>query len=306
MRIDDLRRSTNIEDRSDDGDFNTGFGGGGFGGGLPVKTGGGLGTIIFIILILIFGGGKGLLSSLGSSSGEVSNAGFQNNEPINSQTGQNGQLTGRKEFIAATLGSTEDYWSAYFKSQGSQYNPPVLVMFRGRTSSPCGTASGATGPFYCPGDKKVYLDVAFFDEMASSLGASGDFAAAYVVAHEIGHHVQDEYGILSKAHQAMRRNGEDKGADSLAVRIELQADCLAGTWAKTAIADTGHLEQGDLEEAMGAASAVGDDRLQKRAQGYAVPDSFTHGTSAQRMKWFNIGMKSGDPEQCNTFGANSL
>lgn len=302
MRIDDLRRSTNIEDRSDDGGFDTGFGGGNIGGGLPIRTGGGFGTIIFIILILIFGGGKGLLSGLGASNGEVSNSGFIPNQ----SELQNSKPSSDKEFIAATLGTTEDYWSAYFKSQGENYNPPILVMFRGSTRSPCGTASGATGPFYCPADKKVYLDIGFFDEMASSLGASGDFAAAYVIAHEIGHHVQDEYGILSKAHSAMRRSGEDKGADSLAVRIELQADCLAGTWAKNAIADTNRLEQGDLDEALGAASAVGDDRLQKRAQGYAVPDSFTHGTSAQRMKWFNIGLKSGDPEQCDTFGIKNL
>jgi uncharacterized protein len=306
MRIDDLRSSNNIEDRTDD---NGGGFGGGFGGGVPVRAGGGLGTIIIIILVLIFGGGKGLLGALlgsGDGGGVVSTQGYQSQNAQGITQSSDSATQARKEFIAKTLGSNEDYWTAYFKAQGQQYNPPTLVMFRNRTQSSCGTANGATGPFYCPTDKKVYLDIGFFDDMARSLGARGDFAGAYVIAHEIGHHVQDEVGILSKAHKAMARTGEDKGADSLAVRIELQADCLAGTWAKNAIADTNHLEQGDIEEAMGAANAVGDDRLQKRAQGYAVPDSFTHGSSEQRMRWFNLGMKTGDPETCDTFGAKTL
>ena len=178
-------------------------------------------------------------------------------------------------------------------------------MFNGQTASPCGTASGATGPFYCPGDKKIYLDMSFFDEMDRGLGAKGDFAQAYVIAHEVGHHVQDVLEILPQANQARRRRGEAKGAGSTAVRLELQADCFAGLWAaKSTITAT--LEPGDLEEALGAASAVGDDRLQKRAQGYAVPDSFTHGTSEQRARWFMTGLRGADITACDTFRAREL
>lgn len=309
MREDDIEDSLNIEDRRGD---SGGFGGGFGGGGLPVRTGGGLGTIIVIILVLIFGGGKGLISSLLSAGGgSYSNQGYQSQssadtQGLNDANNQGDTDTKAAHHIAKVLRSTELYWGKYFQNNGGRYNEPTLVLFRDETQSECGTASQASGPFYCPTDGKVYLDTGFFDEMRRSLGASGDFAEAYVVAHEIGHHVQDEFGILKKAHSAMARSGEDKGADSLAVRIELQADCFAGAWAKAAVADTGRLEQGDIEEAMQAANSVGDDRLQKRAQGYAVPDSFTHGTSAQRMKWFNVGMNTGDPEKCDTFSARDL
>jgi uncharacterized protein len=203
------------------------------------------------------------------------------------------------------LGSTEDFWGSYFQRENERYPAPTLVLFNRQTPSPCGTASGATGPFYCPGDKKVYLDMGFFDEMDRGLGAKGDFAQAYVIAHEVGHHVQDVLGILPQAHQAMRRRGEDKGEGSVAVRLELQADCFAGLWAsKSTVAAT--LEPGDLEEALGAATAVGDDRLQKRAQGYAVPDSFTHGSSEQRARWFMIGFRGSDITACDTFRAREL
>lgn len=309
MRDEDFRQSTNIEDlRGSSGGFGGSNNGAFGGGGLPVRTGGGFGTIIIIILILIFGGGRGLLESVTSGGGDLSEAGYQAQETNGINQGasnnQTEERTARR--IANVLGSTEDYWSAYFKQSGDDYPEPVLTMFRGSTSSPCGTASSQTGPFYCPSNQKVYLDIDFFDEMARSLGADGDFAQAYVIAHEIGHHVQNITGILPKAHKAMARGGERKGADSIAVRIELQADCLAGTWAKVAVQDIGKLETGDIEEAMNAAQAVGDDRLQKRAQGYAVPDSFTHGTSQQRMKWFNLGMKTGNPDSCDTFNTQNL
>ena len=303
MRDEDFRRSSNIEDRrSSSGGFGGGFGGDG---GIPVRKGGGFGFIIIILLMLFFGGGRGLLENVALDNGP-SNHGYQSESAGLSPDANNDASENRTaDRVARVLGSTEDYWGKVFQELGGNYNQPILVLFRNRTSSPCGAASGATGPFYCPGDNKVYLDLGFFDEMTRSLGARGDFAQAYVVAHEIAHHVQNEVGTLPKAHKAMQRGG-DRGADSVAVRLELQADCYAGTWAKNAVAVTGALEAGDIEEAIGAAQAVGDDRLQKRAQGYAVPDSFTHGTSAQRARWFNIGMQSGDIRQCDTFGARSL
>lgn len=294
MRDDDLRRSNNIEDRR--GDNSGGFGGGGGRGGFPIKTGGGLGFIILLILYFFFGGGSGLLDNTSSNS----NQGFQPNAQTASPSEDK-----QTDRVAAVLGSTEDYWAKYFSNEGAQYPQPVLVIFNNRTSSPCGTASGATGPFYCPADEKVYLDLSFFRELEQSLGARGDFAQAYVIAHEVGHHVQNAIGILPKAHKAMARGG-DKGEDSIAVRLELQADCYAGMWAKGAIAETGALEQGDIEEAIGAAMAVGDDRLQKNAQGYAVPESFTHGTSEQRARWFAVGMQYGSLDKCNTFNVKEL
>lgn len=301
MRDEEFRRSINIEDRRDDGGGFGSFGDSPFGGGVPIRTGGGFGFIIIMILLFLFGGGKNLLGPV-MQSGGGSDAGFQA-QGVNHDASSNSEEDRTANRVANVLGSTEDYWRNYFAQNGEKYQEPVLVMFRGRTSSPCGTASGATGPFYCPGDNKVYLDIDFFDEMRRSLGASGDFAQAYVIAHEIGHHVQNQLGILPKAHKAMARNGENKGADSIAVRLELQADCLAGTWAKGVSAQ---IEHGDVEEALNAAAAVGDDRLQKRAQGYAVPDSFTHGTSKQRAEWFNKGMDSGNPDICDTFSVRDL
>jgi uncharacterized protein len=207
--------------------------------------------------------------------------------------------------VSAVLGSTEDFWTTYFRSENQTYPAPTLVLFNNQTASPCGTASSSTGPFYCPGDKKIYLDMSFFDEMDRGLGAKGDFAQAYVIAHEVGHHVQDVLQILPQANRAMRNRGEAKGAESIAVRVELQADCFAGLWAAKSTV-TATLEPGDLEEALGAASAVGDDRLQKRAQGYAVPDSFTHGSSEQRARWFMIGLRGADITVCDTFRAREL
>ena len=315
MKLDRMRRSRNIEDRrggarhggSDPGGFEPG-GGSGLGGGLPVR-GGGLGILILVVLFLIFGGGGSLSGLLGGQSGGGTGASTGATGATGVDTGASASRSeaATADLVAAVLGSTEDFWTGYFARAGETYAPPTLVMFRGRTPSPCGTASGATGPFYCPADKKVYLDLSFFDEMAHSLGARGDFAQAYVVAHEVAHHVQDQLGILDQAHGAMsRRRDAAQGADSVAVRLELQADCLAGLWAGQTVARDGSLEPGDIEEALGAAHAVGDDRLQQRAQGYAVPDSFTHGSSEQRMRWFTTGLEAQGIEACDTFRARSL
>ena len=207
------------------------------------------------------------------------------------------------EFVSVTLADTEEIWSRVFKSQvGQNYTPATLVLFRGRTASPCGTASGATGPFYCPEDKKVYLDTAFFSTLAQELGAKGDFAMAYVVAHEIGHHVQDELGILAKANKIRARVSEAE-SNAISVRIELQADYLAGIWGREVAAQFGTIQKGDFEEAVNAAKRIGDDTLQRNAGRVPMPDSFTHGTRAQRSKWFQIGLKSGQLQDCDTFGA---
>ena len=304
MRDEDLRRSSNIEDRRGGG--GGGFGGGGGGPRFPIRGGGGLGMIVVVILLLIFGGGGSLTGLLGGSDSTSQQGGFTADpaptDGVDKAASRNQTEARTADRVAAVLGSTEDFWGAYFQKENQTYPAPTLVLFTGQTASPCGTASGATGPFYCPGDKKIYLDMSFFDEMDRGLGAKGDFAQAYVIAHEVGHHVQDVLEILPQAHQAMRRRGEDKGADSTAVRLELQADCFAGLWAaKSTITAT--LEPGDLEEALGAASAVGDDRLQKRAQGYAVPDSFTHGSSEQRARWFTVGLRGTDITACDTFRA---
>jgi uncharacterized protein len=315
MKLDNLRRSRNIEDRraggGQQGGGLGGFGGGGGGGrGIGVRGGGGLGIVVLIVLFLIFGGGSDLAGLLGPAGGQPQVAGSQQAVPaegVDTGASRTAEEAATADRVAAVMGSTEDFWGAYFARAGETYRPATLVMYRGQTRSPCGTASGATGPFYCPADKKVYLDLSFFDEMARSLGARGDFAQAYVVAHEIAHHVQDELGILGRAHQVMQRErGEAEGADSVAVRLELQADCMAGLWAGQTVARDGSLEPGDIEEALGAATAVGDDRLQQRAQGYAVPDSFTHGSSEQRARWFTIGLRASSLDACDTFRARTL
>lgn len=203
------------------------------------------------------------------------------------------------------LGETEDTWSAIFqKDLNRQYVAPKLVLFRGATPTACGTGQSAMGPFYCPGDSKVYIDLAFFDELQNRFKAPGDFAQAYVIAHEVGHHVQHLLGISDQVDNLRRRNPSQ--ANALSVRMELQADCFAGLWAQRADAARNILEGGDVEEALGAATAIGDDRLQKQSQGYVVPDTFTHGSSAQRVRWFKRGLESGSIKQCDTFSASSL
>ena len=210
------------------------------------------------------------------------------------------------DFVSVTLADTEEVWSALFAEQlGQEYRPPTLVLFKGATSSPCGGASGATGPFYCPVDRKVYLDTAFFTVLDKRLGAGGDFAAAYVVAHEVGHHVQNELGILDQT-MRLRAQMDEVQSNEVSVRVELMADCLAGVWAHAAAARFGSVERGDVEEAMNAAARIGDDTLQREAGRRPMPDSFTHGTSDQRMRWFIIGQASGLIQSCETFRAPRL
>jgi predicted metalloprotease len=205
------------------------------------------------------------------------------------------------DFVSVVLADTEDTWNAIFGASGLDYREPVLVMFTGSVQSACGMATAAVGPFYCPADHKVYIDLAFFQDLKQRHGAPGDFAQAYVIAHEVGHHVQNLLGISDKVRQAQRGVGKAE-ANALSVQLELQADCFAGLWGNHADRSRQVLEQGDVEEALGAASAIGDDRLQKESMGYVVPESFTHGTSEQRVRWFRKGIESGDVSSCDTFG----
>ena len=208
------------------------------------------------------------------------------------------------KFVSQILADTEDAWTKILQQTGHAYRAPTLVLFNGSTSSACGFASAASGPFYCPNDQKLYIDLAFYDELKSKFGAPGDFAEAYVIAHEVGHHVQNLLGILPKVDSA-RRNGSEEQANELSVRLELQADCLAGVWGHEADQE-GILDPGDIDEALNAAAAIGDDTLQKRGQGYVVPESFTHGTSEQRQRWFKRGFDQGKIEACDTFGASQV
>lgn len=298
MRWGDFRRSDNVEDRRGDG-------GGGFGGGgrIPGGRGGlGIGGLIIVGIIawatginpaVLIGGAEILLGD-GSSPSQQQSAPQTKRAAPDDQMGQ---------FAATVLAQTEDVWVPIFKAQGQTYEEPGMVLFSGSTRSACGAAQSAMGPFYCPVDQKVYLDLSFFQEMKTRFRAPGDFAAAYVIAHEVGHHVENQIGILGKV-QARQREVSRSEANALSVRVELMADCLAGVWAYHANEQFRILEDGDVEEALNAASAIGDDRLQKQSQGYTVPDSFTHGTSAQRSKWFRQGLSTGNMKQCNTFQGN--
>ncbi len=286
MRWDDLRESTNIEDaRATSG-----------GGGPGLRFGVG-GTLLALAASYFFGVDPrlimGLMSAVPSSQQSVGAA-------ARSGTPQDEQ--GR--FIAAVLGETEDAWGAIFQAQGLTYTPPTLVLYRDELPSACGSANAAVGPFYCPSDRKVYLDLGFFQQLADEFQAPGQFAQAYVLAHEVGHHVQNLLGIGAKVRAAQERASEAQ-ANQLSVRLELQADCFAGVWAKNGDAARHFLEQGDIDSALRAASAVGDDTLQKRAQGYVVPESFTHGSSAQRMSWFRRGFAGGAISNCDTFATDS-
>jgi predicted metalloprotease len=210
------------------------------------------------------------------------------------------------EFVSVTLADTEEIWTDAFQNQvGQAYVPPTLVLFKGVTQSPCGGASGATGPFYCPGDKKIYLDTQFFTTLEQRMGAGGDFAAAYVVAHEVAHNVQDQLGILGQANRIRAQSGEAQ-SNAISVRIELQADCLSGVWARSVGDQFGTLERGDIAEAMNAAKQIGDDTLMRNAGRVPMPESFTHGSSEQRQRWFETGYTSGDIQSCDTFSANTL
>jgi predicted metalloprotease len=296
------RESDNVVE--DDG--SGGGGGGGGGGGLGF--GGfhfGIGTIILIVVVsLLFGKNPLDILSLLSGGGSMLDSSSQTAPPAqHAQTTSNDPQT---KFVKVVLGSTEDVWSQYFQASGQRYPQPKLVLYHGRTQTACGVGQQAMGPFYCPGDQQVYLDLGFFQEMDTRFHAQGDFARAYVIAHEIGHHVQNLTGIMDKVEQARRQGAAMDGANGLSVRQELQADCFAGVWANRSQAQLNWLQAGDIDSALNAASAVGDDTLQKQTRGYAVPDSFTHGSSAQRQRWFKAGFASGDINSCNTFNAQSL
>jgi len=299
MRWRGRRQSTNIRDVRSSGS------GGGFGRmggalrGRPVirRAGGGgigIGAVIAILVISYF---------LGINPLELLSGGPISSVPTT--TGQSTQSAGNDEmraFVATVLADTEDTWSAMFKQTGDDYPEPTLTLFSGAVQSGCGAASAASGPFYCPTDRNLYIDLSFYDELRRRFGAPGDFAQAYVLAHEVGHHVQNVIGILPKVQEIKRGLGETD-ANALQVRVELQADCFAGVWAYQTN-KRGLLEDGDVDEAIGAASAVGDDTLQRRARGYVVPDSFTHGTSKQRVEWFRRGFKSGSINDCDTFSGD--
>lgn len=285
------RRSENIEDRR-------GMSPGGMGRGIRVGGAGGLGILAIALVAMFLGVDPSII--LNSIPGDV--GGSQpdmapRSAPAPGDTGA--------DFVSAVLAQTEDTWTDIFTQAGQRYQDPQLVLFDGSVESACGMAAAATGPFYCPGDRKVYLDLSFFRELQQRFGASGDFADAYVIAHEVGHHVQTLLGTSDQVARA--RNQADKAtANALSVRLELQADCYAGIWARH-MQDRGNVvEDGDIEEALNAASAVGDDRIQKATRGYVVPESFTHGSAQQRMRWFKQGLQSDDPNSCDTFNAAQL
>ena len=303
MRWEDLRQSSNIED---DREASASRGGGlGIPGG-----GGGLGIGMVIILGLIgwalgidpsvLIGGAQILTGDGRATQQTSPAPEVDTGTPNDQTGQ---------FVSAVLGSTEDVWTQIFAANGRTYHPPKLRLFSGSEPTPCAFARSAMGPFYCPRDQRVYLDTSFFNDLQNKFGGCSNskacqFSEAYVVAHEVGHHVQDELGILPRVTQAQQASSSQTEANALQVRVELQADCFAGIWANHAEQQHSILDPGDVDQALQTASAIGDDRLQRETQGYVVPDAFTHGTSAQRKRWFLNGFNSGKIPDCNTFSAN--
>jgi uncharacterized protein len=292
------RQSENIEDRRGEGGFSTGTGGGmrfpigGRAGGL-----GGLGLVALVLLGLFFGVDPSVLLNGGGTSSS-----YVPSSPEPRSTRAPGVPDEAREFVSVVLADTEDTWHALFQQMGRTYQEPTLVLFSGLVESGCGVAQSASGPFYCPRDRKLYLDTSFFDEMSRRFGAPGDFAQAYVIAHEVGHHVQNQLGILPRV-EAMQQQVDRTDANRLQVMVELQADCFAGIWGHHADRSRGILESGDIEEGLNAAAAIGDDRLQKQAQGYVVPDAFTHGSSAQRVRWFKRGLQQGDPAACDTFNS---
>jgi uncharacterized protein len=302
MRTDDFRPSDNVEDDREASASRGGFPGG--------RGGLGIGTVIIIGLIGWYFGidpsvllnGTQILSGGGSITQQSGQA-----PPVTAGTPTD--TTGR--FVALVLGSTEDTWSEIFRASGRTYHPPKLRLYSGSEPGGCGMARSAMGPFYCPRDQRIYLDTSFFDDLQNKFGGctgnkACQFSEAYVIAHEVGHHVQDELGILPRVTQAQQAASSQSDANALQVRVELQADCLAGVWANRAQTKYNFLDPGDVDEALQTAAAIGDDRLQKQAQGYVVPDSFTHGTSEQRKRWFSNGLNSGQISACNTFSANPL
>lgn len=287
MRLEDQRASDNIEDRR-------GMGGRGvrMGGGL------GLGAIVVAVIAMFMGVDPRLVLGLLGGAQQVTQAVPQKPGVAGTPNDEMGR------FVARVIGSTEDAWRVLFQQQGAQYSEPKLVLYKGGTGTACGMGSATAGPFYCPPDRTVYLDTSFFSLLAHRFGAPGDFAQAYVIAHEVGHHVQNQLGIMSKM-QEMRPRLSEAQNNALSVRVELQADCFAGVWAYHA-QERGQIEVGDVDEALRAASAIGDDTLQRSTQGRVVPESFTHGSSEQRSRWFRAGLQSGNMAACNTFEAAKL
>ena len=294
MKWEGNRESDNVEDRRGQGG---GGGGGGFGfGGRSI----GIGTIV----IALVGGwvlGVNPMTILNLLSGGGGQVTTQTQAPAQQPPADDEMA----RFVKTVLADTEDTWTTLFKAEGGSYVKPKLVLFAGSTPTACGQGESATGPFYCPGDQKVYLDLDFFNLMQQRFKVSGEFAQAYVIAHEVGHHVQNLLGLSEKVDN-VRRTATERQANAMSVRLELQADCFAGVWAYHANAERKILEQGDVEAALKAATAIGDDALQRQAQGHVVPDSFTHGTSEQRVRWFTKGIESGRISQCNTFEAKQL
>jgi uncharacterized protein len=294
MRLDDERMSTNFEDRT--GQRGGGFGGfgGGGGGAFPMLLGL-VASRFGIAGVLILALGYCALSTLGGGGGFTGggNPALQTGAPA----GQSQLAPQTEQLLRRVLGSTEDEWTAIFQAQGQTYRPTRMVAYSRNSTSGCGAAQAAMGPFYCPSDQSIYIDPTFFDELSTRFGAQGDFAQAYVIAHEVGHHIQNLTGVLDRAQQLQARASRAEG-NQVQVRVELQADCYAGVWARR---DQNLLEPGDIEEGMRAAEAIGDDTLQRQSQGRVVPESFTHGTSAQRMAWLRRGLQTGDPAACDTF-----
>ena len=294
------RRSDNVEDRRGQG--------GGVGGGFRLPIGGraggigGLGLVAVVLLGLFFGIDPSVILDSGLVGSNSSYAPQQEGSPPPQSSTQPDEAS---QFVSAVLADTEDTWRAIFQQMGRTYQEPRLVLFSGATQSGCGFAQAASGPFYCPRDRKLYLDTSFFDEMSRRFGAPGDFAQAYVIAHEVGHHVQNLFNILPQV-EAMQGQLSRTDANRVQVMVELQADCFAGIWAHYADRSRKILEAGDIEEGLGAAAAIGDDRMQKRSQGYVVPDAFTHGSSEQRVRWFKRGYQEGTPAACETFKADDL
>jgi predicted metalloprotease len=304
MRWQGRAESSNIEDRRGAGPSMGGFSGGpGLGGGIPIGGRGGLGIggiIVLLIICWVLGINPLTLLSGGNYDTGSSTGGSSYSQPAPSgSTGGEDQLV---NFVSVVVKDTETYWGDYFQSIGKTYVPPKVVLFSQSTQSGCGLAQTASGPFYCPNDKQVYLDLAFYQQLRNQFHAAGDFAQAYVIAHEVGHHVQDELGTLGKYDRQMQ-SADQTTANAISVRIELQADCYAGVWANYE-GRQDYLDNGDTQEAMNAANQIGDDTLQREFQGAVQPRTFTHGTSAQRMKWFKTGLDAGDPKACDTFSGN--
>lgn len=292
MRWEDGRRSSNVEDLR---------GGGGGGGGRGKLALGGVGTIVVVVVGLFLGVDPATLFKVSQDLNQA--------RPSAPRAPENEERPAEEDqmadFVSVVLADTEDTWTALYKKRGERYPPPKLVLFTGAVNSACGYNTAAVGPFYCPGDRKVYIDLQFYEDLRSRYGAPGDFAQAYVIAHEVGHHLQTVMGISKRVH-AKKRKVSKIDANKLSVRQELQADCFAGIWAHHADKARDVLEKGDVEEGLKAAAAIGDDTLQKRGGGRVSPESFTHGSSAQRVKWFKIGLKHGSIDKCDTFAATSL